>query len=186
MQMASNGSRELIIPLGSDTAFFELLYSALESLASHLLVVRANFIRDLEALAASVSHTAIPESGRSSNFRPLSHANELSSPVSPFSTSLIPGGKSKSDLYAWREIFQLYVDSQVFESMREQDRGERDIAEAEARLALFAERVTGRGLSDARNMKLKKSRDALETFLQLNVLIVNLKKVAVLLIVVFY
>ena len=62
--------------------------------------------------------------------------------------------------------------------MREKDRGERDIVEAEERLALFAERVTGMGLSDERKLKLKESRDALETFLQLNVLIVNLKKVS--------
>ena len=177
MLLPSDGARELIIPLVSDTAFFELLYSALETLASHLLVVRANFVEDLRTLAASLSHTAIPQHSSSSHFHPSSRLSEIS-PVSPFSTSFIPGGKSKSDLYAWREIFQLYVDSEVFEGMREKDRGERDIVEAEERLALFAERVTGMGLSDERKLKLKESRDALETFLQLNVLIVNLKKVS--------
>jgi hypothetical protein len=85
----------------------------------------------------------------------------------------------KSDLYAWREIFQLYIESEVFESTSERDRGERDIEESERRLALFAERVTGRGLGDSRKLHLKASKDALETFLQLNVLILNLKKVRI-------
>ena len=75
----------------------------------------------------------------------------------------------------------MYVEAEVFESLSERDRGERDIVETERRLALFAEQVTGRGLSDTRKLKLKESRDALETFLQLNVLILNLKKVIILL-----
>ena len=70
--------------------------------------------------------------------------------------------------------------------MCEKDRGERDIIETEKRLALFAEQVTGRGLSDNRRLKLKESRDALETFLQLNVLILNLKKVNFSFILSFY
>ena len=69
------------------------------------------------------------------------------------------------------------MEAEVFESVHELDRGERDIAEAERRLALFAEQVTSRGLNDKRNLKYKESRDALEKFLQLNVLILNLKKV---------
>ncbi len=58
---------------------------------------------------------------------------------------------TKSDLYAWREIFQLYVESEVFESMSERDRGERDLAETERRLSNFAERVTNRGLRRLQN-----------------------------------
>lgn len=65
--------------------------------------------------------------------------------------------------------------------MSERDRGERDIMETEKRLATFAERVTGRGLSDSRQLKLRESRNALEKFLELNVLILNLKKVALIL-----
>ena len=92
----------------------------------------------------------------------MSDPQSISAPLlSPFSSSFVPGGKSKSDLYAWREIFQLYIDSEVFEGMSEKERGERGIAETENRLAVFAERVTGRGLSDSRQLKLKESRDAL-------------------------
>lgn len=49
--------------------------------------------------------------------------------------------------------------------------------ESENRLKLFAERVTQRGLGDGRKLKLKTSRDALETFLELNLFILNIKKV---------
>ena len=188
MRVSSDGTRELIIPLASDMAFFQLLYTALQHLTSHLHVVRQDFISNIERLASTISRTARPQSAICRDFHPSSSSSDpssISSPllplVSPFSSSFIPGGKSKSDLYAWREIFQLYVEAEVFESLSERDRGERDIVETERRLALFAEQVTGRGLSDTRKLKLKESRDALETFLQLNVLILNLKKVIILL-----
>ena len=112
-----------------------------------------------------------------------SDPQDVSAPlISPFSTSFIPGGKTKSDLYAWRDIFQLYVEAEIFESVKEMDRGERDIAETEKRLALFAEQVTARGLNDRRKLRFKESRDALENFLQLNVLLVNLKKASMILV----
>ncbi|KAH8116989.1 SPX domain-containing protein [Phellopilus nigrolimitatus] len=180
IRVSADGTRELVIPLASETAFFQLLYTALQSLASHLLIVRSNFISNLDGLARSISRTARPQSSTIRNFHPSSSFGDpqsVSAPLlSPFSSSFIPGGKSKSDLYAWREIFQLYVESEVFEGMSERDRGERDIMETERRLALFAERVTGRGLGDSRKLRLKESRNALETFLKLNVLVVNLKK----------
>jgi hypothetical protein len=65
----------------------------------------------------------------------------------------------------------------VFESVNEQTRGERTIEETETRLKLFAERVTAKGLGDGRQLKLPQSRKALESFLQLNIFILNVKKV---------
>lgn len=52
---------------------------------------------------------------------------------------------SKNDLYVWREIFQLWVDMQIFESQREKDRGELSVDESEARLKRFAEELKRRG-----------------------------------------
>lgn len=180
--MTTDGSREIVIPLVSDSAFFDLLYAALQTLSSHLFVVRSNFISNLEALARAISRTARPQSALP-GFHPKSSSSDpqdVTTPlISPFSTAFLPGGKTKNDLYAWREIFQLYVEAEIFESVKEMDRGERDIAETEKRLTLFAEQVTARGLNDRRKMKVKESRDALENFLQLNVLLVNLKKVSV-------
>jgi hypothetical protein len=79
-------------------------------------------------------------------------------------------------LFTWREIFQLYLEAEVFESVSERDRGERTIEDSENRLTLFAERVAARGLGDRRKLKLLKSRQALESFLQLNVFILSVKK----------
>lgn len=80
-------------------------------------------------------------------------------------------------MYSWREIFQLYVEAEVFESVSEASRGEWSVEESEQRLKLFAERVTRRGLGDGRHLKMKHSRAALETFLELNLFILNIKKV---------
>ena len=84
----------------------------------------------------------------------------------------------QSDLYSWREIFQLYVETQVFESLHESDRGERSVEESERRLKLFGERATQRS-HDRSQFKLKSSRDALDAFLQLNVSILNVKRVRI-------
>ena len=50
--------------------------------------------------------------------------------------------------------------------------------EIERRAKLFVERVTQRGLGDGRQLKLKESRAALATFLELNIFILGLKKVS--------
>ncbi|CAD6885482.1 unnamed protein product [Tilletia controversa] len=50
-----------------------------------------------------------------------------------------------TDMYVWREIFALWVDSQIFESSREKDRGELTVEESEARLKRFAEELAKRG-----------------------------------------
>lgn len=77
----------------------------------------------------------------------------------------------------WREIFQLYVEAEVFESVNESDRGERSLEESERRLQMFATQVTQRGLVAEGKFKLPQSRTALEAFLQLNLGILNIKKV---------
>ena len=71
----------------------------------------------------------------------------------------------------------MYVEAQVFENVAEVQHGERPVEECEHRLKLFAERITQRGLGDQRMLKKMKSRNALETFLELNVFILNIKKV---------
>ncbi|KAK0522013.1 hypothetical protein OC834_006441 [Tilletia horrida] len=50
-----------------------------------------------------------------------------------------------NDMYVWREIFALWVDSQIFESSRERDRGELSVEESEVRLKKFAEELAKRG-----------------------------------------
>lgn len=84
----------------------------------------------------------------------------------------------QNDLYAWREIFQIYLEAEVFERVGEVGRGERSVEECERQLQLFAQRVTRTGIPGGRRQfKLKQSVQALETFLSLNLFILNIKKV---------
>ncbi|KAJ7275691.1 hypothetical protein C8J57DRAFT_1177357 [Mycena rebaudengoi] len=167
---AQANATEIVIPLASDSAFFQLLSTMLQSLAEQLLSMRSQFSRTLEELTMAVSDSARPVSSTSAGFKAVS------------AITSDPGGvragasNRKSDLFTWREIFQLYLEAEVFESVSERDRGERTIEDSENRLTLFAERVAARGLGDRRKLKLLKSRQALESFLQLNVFILSVKK----------
>lgn len=161
--------REVVIPLSSDTAFFQVLSKALQSVSDHLLVAQSTFTHTLGELSRNVSLTARPLSSTSS-FRPHSSSTH---PASIKAKTF--GIGAKSDLYSWRELFQLYVDSEVFENVSEVHRGERSIEDSEARLQAFTDRVTKRGL--AKKLKLKQSHAALEMFMDLNIFILNVKKV---------
>lgn len=93
-------------------------------------------------------------------------ANEVASVSSP--------ARPRNDLYAWREIFALWVEAAIFESDRERDRGERAVEDAESRLDWFAEQIARRKL--AKRMRHRASREALESFVQLNVELLDLKR----------
>jgi len=69
------------------------------------------------------------------------------------------------------------MEAEVFESVREWDRGERSVEDCERRLQLFVDRVTRRGLTAQDKLKSKQGRHALGRFLQLNALILDIKKV---------
>ena len=82
-----------------------------------------------------------------------------------------PGGRS--DLYTWREVFRLYAEAEVFESVRESTRGGRSIEEMEEHLKLFEGRVQDKKVS----LVLPGSREAFDTFMNLNLFILGVKKV---------
>lgn len=129
--------------------------TALEGLSSQEPAIQSSFKQSLQDLASSISQSARPVSSSSNG---STHKNLFR--------------KSDYDLYMWRQIFTTYMEMEVFESTSERDRGERDIPEAETRLQGFAKRVAG----DSLELSLV-SRQALESFLQLNVYILDLKKV---------
>ncbi|GAW03864.1 ring-14 protein [Lentinula edodes] len=162
-------SREVVIPLVKDSAFFELLSTALHNLSDRMSTLYTDFADTLETVSRKVGDSARPISSRNNSFHPHS---VLSNP----GTISFPSRTNKSDLYSWREIFQLYVETEVFESSNEANAGALSIEESERRLKLFAERVTSRGLGDKRKLKLKQSHEALESFLQMNMFILNVKK----------
>ncbi|CAE6468537.1 unnamed protein product [Rhizoctonia solani] len=151
-----NGSTqdvEVIVPLTADTAFHRVLATALSSLASLQTRTQTRVSDQISSLADAISSCSGP-----------------------------PARDRKSDLYAWREIFQLWVECQIYRggaTERERASGEggiRDVTQAEKRLGMFASEVVKRGLGDRRTLKSPKSRDALQTFLNLNVHILDLKK----------
>ncbi|KAH7890362.1 hypothetical protein F5I97DRAFT_1933704 [Phlebopus sp. FC_14] len=163
---SSDDSRILIIPLRHDTAFFRLLTSALSSLFAHLDSLHDDFTSTLTTLAASISSTARPAS--SSAPRSFSAYSITASNV----TTLRPRPKGKTDLYTWREIFQLYIEAEIFEGVGELDRGDRTVEESENRLRLFENRIQDKKAV----LKLTGSRDALDVFLKVNLFILNVKK----------
>lgn len=167
--------REVVIPLASDTAFFQALVHAHTSLSSRLTAVSEEFRSNLDVLARDISSTAKPMS-EASSFQPYSHdSNPLA--ITVRAPNILTAHFTKSDLYAWREIFQLYMDAEVFESQSEESRGERAIEDAEERLAKFMQQLTERGFSDGSRLKLQRSKHAMRKFLELNASVLNLFKV---------
>lgn len=177
---ASDRDRDIVIPLASDQAFFNLLTTALTSLSAFHSAQQEQFRESVSHLCGMISSSIQPPTGKGSYTvlpTPLTSTGTL--PSSAPSSSLVshPHGKpSKKDLYAWREIFTLWIEAEIFESSAERTRGERTVEQAETRLQGFANEVIKRGLGDRRTLRGKKSRGAWEEFLRLNVLLLDLKR----------
>ncbi|KAJ7587069.1 SPX domain-containing protein [Mycena floridula] len=175
---------QTVIPLAADSAFFQLLSTALQSFSDHLQVVKTEFTETLLTLSAKIGDSARPVSRASTSFRPLSstvvHPGTISVPSIANKVSLVSAfirtEPPQSDLYCWRELFQLYIEAEIFESVGEAHRGERSIEESEQRLRLFTERVCNEGFADPKKLKLDASREALQVFLELSLGILNVKK----------
>jgi hypothetical protein len=73
---------------------------------------------------------------------------------------------SKSDLYRWREIFELYLAAQVFFSTNEAAGGLRKSEKAQKQLVWFQDEVNKRQL--LQKFKLESSATAYSQFLSLN------------------
>ncbi|KII85587.1 hypothetical protein PLICRDRAFT_321995 [Plicaturopsis crispa FD-325 SS-3] len=161
--------QEVVVPLVSDTAFFHLLSTALQSLSLHLLKLHADFIVSLSSLARAISFSARPAS------------------ATPHATAAFTL-HAKSDLAAWREIFRIYLEAEIFESVAEASRGERTVEDSEQRLHGFLDRIGVResGAGSRKpwldfgfrptKLHLAESKSALKTFVELNVFVLNLKK----------
>lgn len=172
-RQSSGSERDFIVPLASDQAFFSLLTAALTSLSAFHAAQQAAFTASVEALCKLISQSIQPSDGSIS---------VLPTPLTPSPTTVVThssASRSRSntrDLYAWREIFSLWIEAEIFESSAERNRGERTIEEAEVRLKKFANEVVRRGLGDRRTIKGKKSKEAWGEFLRLNMLLLDLKR----------
>jgi len=85
-----------------------------------------------------------------------------------------PSKHDKSDLYRWRELFEIYLEAGVFFSTLERDRGHRSSPDALKKLQWFQDEVTKRGIPGS--FKLPASHEALARFYKINLsLFRNLK-----------
>ena len=173
--IASSSAREYTIPLASDTAFFDLLTSAMNNLSTRLTTVHSEFMAGLADLSKSISDSALPISQTDTSYRPFSVNDDPAAIAIPSTKSVFrPKLDTKSDLYLWRRLLDLYVDAEIFDSVTERHRGERSLEDAETRMARFLERVEK---GDVLRGKSKKARFEVEAFLKLNNIILDLKKV---------
>ncbi|KAI9637719.1 uncharacterized protein MKK02DRAFT_43647 [Dioszegia hungarica] len=166
--------RDIIIPLASDQAFFNLLTAALTSLSAFHAEQQEQFRLSVSRLCSMVSTSIQPSSSSSGSGASISPLT--SNGTRPFGVAPSLARPNKKDLYAWREIFTLWIEAEIFESSAERTRGERTVEQAEVRLQKFADEVIKRGLGDRRTLRGKKARGAWEEFLRLNVLLLDLKR----------
>jgi len=78
----------------------------------------------------------------------------------------------KSDLYAWRKLFDLYLQGNIFFSTRELDHGKRTAVEAGVQLQWFQDEVKKNNLA----FRIPASYQALEQFIGINTVILMTQK----------
>ncbi|KAM5543773.1 hypothetical protein V8D89_002390 [Ganoderma adspersum] len=173
--VTSINSHELIIPLASDTAFFRTLSEALVTLSKYLVGRKAEFEATLQSLSQDISSASRPSSSTSS-FHPYSRFSSDAATITVPSAALALN--SKSDLEAWREIFRMYMEADIFQGHQERFRGERDLEDATVRLVAFSSALRERMSTGRLKLSLKTSKIALGTFMELNTFILDLRKVS--------
>ncbi|KAK4140083.1 SPX domain-containing protein [Dichotomopilus funicola] len=129
------------IPLNSDSRFFSLLQSD---------VTELDTLQENERQAMNVRINTL--------------GNEIAEVAKP-RKGLIK--LSKSDLYRWREIFEVYLEAQIFFSTSESAGGLRESEKARKQLVWFQENVKKRQLPQ--QFKIEASANAYTHFLALNV-----------------
>ena len=143
--------------------------------SAQLTTVHSEFLADLSKLSGSISTSALPISQTDVSYRPFSVNDDPGAISIPSTKSIFrPKLDSRSDLYLWRDLLNLYVDAEVFDSVAERNRGERPVEDAEIRMAKFMEMVEKNGVLRGRS---KKAHFEVEMFLRLNGIILDLKKV---------
>ncbi|KAK9242627.1 hypothetical protein V1506DRAFT_555941 [Lipomyces tetrasporus] len=93
--------------------------------------VEAHFHSDCLELAALFTSQA--EQGKRLTEQIKNITRRLPRVVSPL--------RKKNDLYAWRDIFSLYIDAEIFFSSLEPDQGERSVEQAHERLTWFMDKI---------------------------------------------
>lgn len=133
------------VPLQSDSEFFQMLQQELSSLGALQANERVQMTTEINTLAHEIAKVANPLKSHKA-----------------------------SDLYAWRDIFEMYIESGIFFSTNERNGGTRNSTVAQTQLQGFMD-ILDRQASTKR-LKRNESRIALEQFLRINLdLLRNLK-----------
>ena len=133
------------VPLHSDWEFFEMLRQELSNLHTLQASERDQLTDAVNILVHDMSKVSNPSKGLKA-----------------------------SDLYAWREIFEFYIESEVFFSTKDRNGGSRNSMIAQRQLEWFTDKLYVQG--DITKLKRKESHIALEQFLRINLdLLRNLK-----------
>jgi E3 ubiquitin-protein ligase BAH len=133
------------VPLRYDHEFFQMLKSGVLGLNNLQTDEKAELTKEIGSLGQEIAKIAAPSQN-----------------------------SARTDMYAWREVFSLYMDSQVFFSTSEQDKYTRDTRTAEKQLQHFS--INLRALNVTQSFRREESYLALDRFLHLNlVLLRNLR-----------
>ena len=140
-QEGSNGAKEEVcetieVPLVFDGEFFDMLQNDVNSLDTLQASEEKKMTEEIVALGKEVATVAKP-----TRF-------------------------SKSDLARWRQIFELYLDAEIFFATHEQDHGARSSQVALKQLQWFQNQVEKQNLT--KDFKLSESKAAFTRFLNLN------------------
>ena len=139
------GCQKLEIPLRFDSKFFRLLNDELLGLRRLRSKEEHMLAKDVIVLGQEIGRLTLP-----------SH------------------NVVKADVYAWREVFSLYIDCSVFFSTIEQDSHDLTSSMAHQKLQAFSTKLQELGFP--RRLKKGQSRVALERFIRINTtLLQNLK-----------
>lgn len=133
---ADNGVQEIEVPLASDAEFFQILKKELSSLEELQEVEQKRLTQQIARTGQDVAGLA-------------NHSTD----------------RSKVELYAWRRIFRLYLDSEIFFSTSEQDTGARDSASAQKNLQKF---TVALGQLQKEAKLRRKGLQTLDNFMQIN------------------
>jgi len=175
----SKGHEEVVIPLVHDGEFYRLLYEALMALQVYLQGVKEEFAERVGKVARDVGDSSGPshlscktktKTKMKTKFHPFSAVESDVSNLRMSRTNV------ESDLYVWREVFRVYVEMEVFESVAERTRGERSVEEVEERMRKFVDFVEGERGS-AVGFRMEESRKAWKSFVELNAFVLDVKKV---------
>ncbi|KAI9670110.1 MAG: hypothetical protein M1829_004838 [Trizodia sp. TS-e1964] len=134
------------IPLTADSEFFLILRNEISNLETLQTKEEAMMQKSITELGRDISKAASP-------------SRNLAQTV------------SKTDLYRWRQIFDLYIQAGIFFSSNELDHGQRDSATALKQLQWFSNQTESLGIRKC--FKMKESLIALDKFLRLNMTLVQ-------------